>query len=78
MVLLQLHYQLLELLACLDSGSGLMGASLLLPAPQITEEVKGVLSTVGNGAQDLYNNVRTTAGSMWGGANPSVPNFQFS
>jgi hypothetical protein len=48
---------------------------------QITEEVKGMLTTAGSGAQDVYKNMASTAGSMWGvmgSGNPSVPNFNFS
>ncbi|KAL4858405.1 hypothetical protein ACK3TF_001386 [Chlorella vulgaris] len=48
---------------------------------KITEEVKGVLSTVGNGAQDLYSHAKSTASSMWGGAAGNAaanPSFNFS
>jgi hypothetical protein len=40
-----------------------------------------VLSTVGNGAQDLYSHAKSTASSMWGGAAGNAaanPSFNFS
>lgn len=57
--------------------------SIFLPALplQITEEVKGVLSTVGNGAADLLSAAK---GNLWGsmggaaGSAAANPTFNYS
>jgi hypothetical protein len=61
-----------ELLTCLTCRT-----PCALPFSQITEEVRGVLTTVNNGAADLMSHAQSTLGSMVG-ANPSVPTFSFS